>query len=337
MTVVEKIIMAKLNNNGEKMDKIGVCMEKMESSIFSLQQENDQLKREMEELKRKGEAMRSGVDTASIRARRADDRSNFNEQYNRNYNLRIYFVAEPKEETSKQCEETVLQLFHDKLGLVHIKERDLDAVHRLGKKNPSTKTPRGIIVRFLSRKTREEVISNRRKLKKLPGQTTRAVVIVDDLTKDNYALYNRARLAENTQQCWTKMGKIYIKTKSGHVKQVQQPADIDDPPARKSQGVEQNPQQMRRDMQTQGQPMVPDRGAREKAITGRSRTSRGVSSGGRGRGVYRKEYRSYARVLTHNCDNRDTLSDSASEAEWKSQSDTVMSDNDIDNEGSSWK
>ena len=100
----------------------------------------------------------------------------------------MYYLEEPDNETAAQCEDSVLKVFHDKMTLRHIRKQDLDAVHRLDGKKAGTS--RGIIVRFVSRKTRDEVIANRRKLKKKDGKS---LVIVEDLTKRNYHLYNVAR------------------------------------------------------------------------------------------------------------------------------------------------
>lgn len=140
--------------------------------------------------------MRKGLgqfaEGANIRAKVADDRSNNNEQYCRNYNIRIYNLIEPENETPEECEEAVLKLFKEKLCLINIVSKDLDAVHRLGKKKKKNSDdnsdggPRAVIVRFVSRRTRNEVISKRRLLKKKNGQTTRAVTIAEDLTKTNY-------------------------------------------------------------------------------------------------------------------------------------------------------
>ena len=261
-------------------------MERMESSIFTLQQENDRLKREMAELKEKQENIQTAGKVVNIRAEKAERRSNFNEQYSRNYNLRIYFVKEPERETAQQCQEAVLKLFHEKLGLRHIKERDLDAVHRLGRKTTSATNPRAIIVRFISRKTREEVISSRRKLKKKVGQTERAAVIVEDLTKDNYILFQRARLADTTDQCWTRMGKIFVKTKSGQVKQITRLADIN--ATSQSQNLQEAAQMSKGKAARPGdqrQNSVKRYGSMEVAGRG-SKPSRSGVSGGRSSGTF---------------------------------------------------
>ena len=61
-----------------------------------------------------------------------------------------------------------------------MKRTDLDVVHILGK-NVAGRTS-GIIVRFVCRRARDEVIANRRKLTKRPNQA-RSVIITEDLTQ----------------------------------------------------------------------------------------------------------------------------------------------------------
>jgi hypothetical protein len=96
-------IMAKLETNSGKMDKIMTYMEKLESSLLQLQIENEELKVKYSEMKREGASVRDTAVSARHVAQTADERSNDNEQYCRNYNVRIYNVSENKEETVQQC------------------------------------------------------------------------------------------------------------------------------------------------------------------------------------------------------------------------------------------
>ena len=58
------------------------------------------------------------------------------------------------------------------------------------------------------------MIANRRKLKKKDGKS---VVIVEDLTKRNYHLYNDARDDPVVKLCWTVRGKIFVKAHNGKI------------------------------------------------------------------------------------------------------------------------
>jgi len=181
-----------------------------------------------------------------------------------------------------------LKLFNQRLGLRDIKASDLDAVHRLGKKQEG---PRAIIVRFLSRKIRSEVITKRRLLKKKPGQTARPVTIVEDLTKTNYLLYRRARMTEGVKECWTTMGKILIKTHSGLTKRIRRLSDLAEldnpdiiPQSQEGRMKALRPQPLHHRSRTQGE----KRSGRDDAQGPRGRDEarrlRGAEPGYRGRG-----------------------------------------------------
>ena len=109
-----------------------MIVEELRVDVLCLKNENDKLRQELEAIKRRGEKLRAEVDFAMYRATLADERSNFLEQYSRNYdNLRLLFMSEPERDTQEECEEAVLKLFHDKLGLRQMKRADLDdVVHR---------------------------------------------------------------------------------------------------------------------------------------------------------------------------------------------------------------
>ena len=218
-------LMTKLCENGEKVEKLSQTVEELRAAILILQNDNDALKKQVAESKQREDILRADLNIAQKRAKLADDRSDFLEQYSRNYNLRLYFVDEPDGESATQCEETVLRIFNEKMGLRHIKREHLDAVHRLGR-NRNNGQPRGIIVRFVSRRERDEVISNRKKLRRSAGKS---VMVVEDLTKRNYQLYCQAKSASITKQCWTNRGKVFIKTHSDRVMQITSMECLQDP------------------------------------------------------------------------------------------------------------
>ena len=218
--------------NGKNIERLSGEVEKLCATVLLLQLENDKMRKELDKRKQNEETLRAELESVKRRAELADERSNFVEQYGRNYNIRIFNVAEPDNETPEQCEETVLKLFHVKLGLSHIKKCDIDAVHRLGQKRSGANSPRGVIVRFISRKTRQEVLSNRRKLKQSTIGQGKSIVITEDLTKQNYQLYCMARDSSVTERAWSIQGKILIKAKNGKIKRITRRSDLDDPTLR---------------------------------------------------------------------------------------------------------
>lgn len=140
------------------------------------------------------------------------ERSYQNEQYQRNYNVRIYGVSEEENETSANCEEKVLKLFKDKLK-VSIDSTDIDIAHRLPKYVASndqneTDTPRTIICRFVRKKTKALIIQNRNKLKKKVGETE-CIVIKEDLTKYHQQLLSKC--IDRFYTAWAREGRIFVK------------------------------------------------------------------------------------------------------------------------------
>ena len=133
--------------------------------------------------------MKGRVDEANFNAKLAEQRSDRNEQYSRLWNVKLLFIPEkpgPAPETPEESEKEALRVFRELLWLKHITPQHLDAVHRVGERKQNAARP--IIVRFVSRKTRLEVLRKRRMLK---GSNPK-VVIVDDLTRSNYQLFLRA-------------------------------------------------------------------------------------------------------------------------------------------------
>ena len=72
----------------------------------------------------------------------------------------------------EECEKKILSIIRDKLT-VDVRREDIEAVHRLGRKQEKD-TPREIIVRFVSRRVRDSVIRARRNL------SMSGIVIVED-------------------------------------------------------------------------------------------------------------------------------------------------------------
>ena len=144
--------------NGAEISKLAQTVEELRVAVFTLQVDNDQLRKEVAEVKKREEKLKSELAGVRFTAGLADQRSEELSNYIRRNNIRIYGIQERNSgssgnaETSEECEEKVLSLFRDKLQL-NIKKEDTETVHRLGRKQQKG-TPRGIIVRFVSRRVK---------------------------------------------------------------------------------------------------------------------------------------------------------------------------------------
>lgn len=264
-----------------KMDKVCVKMEErievLEGRVFNVEKSHDLIQTEIENVKRKQTLSQEVMSGSEQVAKVSFDKAAANEQFLRNYNLRIFNLDEPPEESIQDCEKKVLQLFKEKLG-VDVPLGAIDVIHRVGPKlarpskinSPSKETKtsttiddvnqnlnhtnenkdetensqsqnkqmpaaqansentskdkpkeetdkenqdytqlgRPIIVSFLSRRIRREILINRGKLER--KRNTKNVMIVEDLTKLNHSLLKKAKEAKGKyESVWSKDGLIY--------------------------------------------------------------------------------------------------------------------------------
>ena len=116
------------------------------------------------------------------------------QQYSRRNCIRVFGIPEEQVENT---DDKICRLVREKLG-VSIKKEDIDRSHRVGKK--STSTQRGIIVKLVSYRTRQEIISCRKKLKDT------GLSIHEELTKKNKTLLQDARNTQKHEMHGQRMG-----------------------------------------------------------------------------------------------------------------------------------
>ena len=88
-----------------------------------------------------------------------------------------------------------------------INKSDIEVAHRSGP--TSSTSPRPILVRFFDRKKRDEILSNRRRLKE------KGVVIGEDMTPATYKIYRDASKHSAWANEWTSNGIVIAKLKNG--------------------------------------------------------------------------------------------------------------------------
>ena len=134
-----------------------------------LQQKLKDLHKTVQDTEAKLSSMETKLSSMQTAHQKLEDEMECAEQYSRMSNLRIYGVPE---EPSEQVEAIVTDICINKLG-VKISAADIDTAHRLGAREGNHKP---IIVKFARRSAREEIYSNKRKLK------NSSIVIREDLT-----------------------------------------------------------------------------------------------------------------------------------------------------------
>ena len=304
----EKLVLEKLQGletKVENMDKkLDLRMDGLESRIFDLEQAKDAQKKEIEEVAKQQNVSVDLITSNETIAKTSHEKASANEQYLRNYNVRIFNLHEVENESIEQCEEKVLKLFNETMK-VKVSIDAIDVLHRVGKKKPKaqnktneqskdrpkpgdekskekethvnleqnnnindntkkdkqndsqsnrsstskkesdkdsdsdeeTEPERPVIVRFLSRRIRREVLENRSRLKENLRPGKKPVAIVEDLTKHNYTLLMRAKHSEKFESAWTRDGNVFGRQSLNGVHvPIKTMSDIDCPPVPRSEG-----------------------------------------------------------------------------------------------------
>lgn len=136
------------------------------------------------------------------------------EQYGRRDCLEIKGIPYNKEE----CTDEIVVSVAKKTG-INITKNDISISHRLPSRQSNTQQPPTIIAKFLSRKTRDDLYMNRKKLHKInmDHQATK-IYINESLTKINRKIFNTClafKRNEGYKFIWTKNGSTLLKKDEG--------------------------------------------------------------------------------------------------------------------------
>ena len=186
------------------------------------------------------------------------------EQYSRRGSIRIYGIDE---ETPGSTDDKVLDLINNYVALKPpLDPNEIEVSHRVGKSDDPASKPRAMLVKFVSRRTKNRVMNKevRKKLKTLPvtkkketpvkevgaeedgndeevpaeediNETPKLpdlhhpIFFGDDLTKRRATLAYLARLSkrdERIQDTWVSDGKILIKDWFAHIYPINSEADL---------------------------------------------------------------------------------------------------------------
>ena len=164
-----------------------ICV--LEGKVHDIQCENEKQSSSSESLSRKLERQENHISALE----QSEEQM---QQYSRRNCIRIFGI---REEQAENTDDIVCRLAREKLE-VNIKKEDIDRSHRVGRK--STTKPRGIIVKLVSYRTRQEIMSKRRKLKNT------GLSIHEELTKKNQKLLEETKNHSKTHNAWSKDGRI---------------------------------------------------------------------------------------------------------------------------------
>ena len=125
------------------------------------------------------------------------------EQYSRKSSVRVLNI---EEETAENVEEKFISVVKEQIG-VDIAKNEIDIIHRVGRaQNGKQNTPRHILVKFMSHKTKETIMRRKREAKDIR--------IFEDLAygiKKMFDFLKSQRSRLNLENVWTIDGKIKYK------------------------------------------------------------------------------------------------------------------------------
>lgn len=129
------------------------------------------------------------------------------QQYSRRESVRIWGLPQNAHESKEEVEDTVLKVFND-CG-ADVKLDDIAVAHRTGKQ--STRGPRPVLVKFVSRRKRNEVMTKKKELRGKKGYEK--TFINDDLTPLRSRLLGYVKRIDGVEKAWTVDGRIFVAKK----------------------------------------------------------------------------------------------------------------------------
>ncbi|KAK7474978.1 hypothetical protein BaRGS_00010517 [Batillaria attramentaria] len=216
--ILDKIVESKIETVNELTSQFSKSehdlrdeLEKVNGSLTQLQIENTRLRKTVEKYREEQVNLQSEIDSLKGIVKAQDLRMHDLEQYGRRNNIKIYGLAEgSKSETAVETGVVVRKFCRERLG-VTVAETDIDIAHRLGARQRDRH--RSIIVKFVRREVKQEVVRQRRKLKQS------GIVVTDDLTPRHQQLLRNMKEVVGRDNCWSAEGSVFVKL-GGQVKKV---------------------------------------------------------------------------------------------------------------------
>ena len=186
-------------------DKFNDKMKQMETKYGKLKDDYDQLNVRHNALKEtlaknQGETreLKAMAETAFSMAQSAEGKANYNEQYSRKSNIKIYGV---KENEKEKTADRVIELLESEVE-VNLKKEEIVAVHRIPGKKGET---RPILLKVQNTEVKSRIMKKRSDFKK----KVVGCRLADDVTKLNSDLIQRLNLQEGIEQAWYFNGSVY--------------------------------------------------------------------------------------------------------------------------------
>ncbi|KAK6169558.1 hypothetical protein SNE40_020591 [Patella caerulea] len=161
--------------------------------------QNEQLHAEKREMQTKIDDL---INNAQIGHRKANDAirmANYNEQYSRKMNIRIFGLPNQQ---SRELQTTFIETIK-KLTEIDVANEEIIAIHSLPKRSPDKPNP--VIVKIRNTESKSNIMKHRKLL------LEKQLKLADDITKNNLGQMNRARENSHVDKVWYFNGAVYAK------------------------------------------------------------------------------------------------------------------------------
>lgn len=150
-----------MDSTTTRLESITKELQEIKTSLQYTQKEVDDIQTETANLKERSTAMQTDIFKVCDSLLAVTDKMEYLESQSRRNNLVFDGIQESQGETWSETEEKVKQVVKEKLQLQ--REVEVERAHRTGK--PGGDRPRPIVVKFLMRKDRTEILQRTRNLK----------------------------------------------------------------------------------------------------------------------------------------------------------------------------
>lgn len=176
----------------------------LQDQIDGLVMENEVLREKIAEKNREIKEQKTTITEAMRIAQEAQVRSNYNEQYSRKTNVKIYGLKEEQKENSSA--ETIRML--NEVANVELRDDEIVAAHRIPGRVGQA---RPILLKLKNTEVKSRIMRKRSIIKK----SSRGLRLADDVTKLNSTLIDRLNNHDLIDSAWYFNGSVYAKSMNG--------------------------------------------------------------------------------------------------------------------------
>ena len=206
VTGIVKKLFSKFESALEKKmnDKVSKIQNDMQERLDALTIENENLRKKLDLGAAQISSFKKDLAETSRVTKLANISSNYNEQYSRKNNIKVFNFPRREKQNLRQDFIDIVKRDLD----VSLEARDVVAIHRL----PSEQEPSPLIVRLFNSDVKRSIMRVRKNLK---GK----VKFVDDVTQRNMELIHRLEDSQRFESVWYFNCGIYDRTENGlHLK-----------------------------------------------------------------------------------------------------------------------